>query len=101
VIPQPEHAAAITAENALGFAFLLRGQAAVFDRFVFLDQVLPLLYLQGFVDAAKIDGAACAAALTTDAAGADLVGNGGVGLDTELDAAALAAAFEFHGHCDG
>jgi len=51
MIPQPEHTAAVAAENALGFAFLFRGQAAVFDCCVFFDQVLSLLYLQRVVDA--------------------------------------------------
>ncbi|KFY78142.1 hypothetical protein V499_02641 [Pseudogymnoascus sp. VKM F-103] len=44
---------------------------------------------------AEVDGAVVAADFAADAAGAELVGDGGVAVDGEFDAAALAASFEF------
>lgn len=47
------------------------------------------------MDAADVDAAAVAAHLAADAAGAELVWYRRLGLHCELDAAALAACFEF------
>jgi len=73
VIPQPEHSPAISTEIALRLAFLFGGKTAVFDGYIFLDQLLPFLNLQRIVDAAEIDGSGRAPAFTTDATCAQLV----------------------------
>lgn len=56
-----------------------------------LDQLLPLMYLQGVTYPADVDGAAVTAHFAAYAAGAELIWHGCVRLDCKLDAAALAA----------
>lgn len=60
-----------------------------------LYQLLPLLNVQGRTYASEVDGAVVAADFATDAAGAELVGDGGVAVEGEFNAATLAASFEF------
>lgn len=60
-----------------------------------LDQLLPFLDVERRSYGAEVDGAVVATDFAADAAGAELVGDGGVAVDGEFDAAALAASFEF------
>lgn len=59
-----------------------------------LDKFLPLLDFQCIGYPAKVDTAVVASDFATDATCAELVGDGSVGLQFKLYAAALAAAFE-------
>ena len=60
-----------------------------------LDQFLPLSDFQAISYPAQIDAAAVTADFPADAACAQLVGHGGLGIECELYAAALAASIEF------
>jgi hypothetical protein len=60
-----------------------------------LNQTLPLLDLETIRNSTKVHGADMTADLTADAAGAELVGHRGGGVEGEFDAATLAASFEF------
>lgn len=57
-----------------------------------LDQLPPLHHLQALGNPAQVDAAAVSADFPADAARAQLVGDGGLGVEGELDAAALAAS---------
>lgn len=60
-----------------------------------LDQLLSFLDVERRGYGAEVDGAVVAADFAADAAGTELVGDGGVAVDGEFYAAALAASFEF------
>lgn len=60
-----------------------------------LDQFLPLENVQTLRHPAQIDAPAVSAHLATDTASTELVGDGGLGVESELDPAALATSFKF------
>ncbi|KFY81808.1 hypothetical protein V500_11080 [Pseudogymnoascus sp. VKM F-4518 (FW-2643)] len=59
------------------------------------DQFLSFLDIERRSYGAEVDGAVVAADFAADAAGAELIGDGGVAVYGEFNAAALAASFEF------
>ncbi|KFY06604.1 hypothetical protein V492_07923 [Pseudogymnoascus sp. VKM F-4246] len=65
------------------------------EYFLFPPPLFAFLDLERGCYAADVDGAVVAADFAADAARAELVGDGGVAVDGEFDAAALAASFEF------
>jgi hypothetical protein len=63
-----------------------------------LDQVFAFGDLQRLCNSTEIDTTVIAAALSTDGTRAQLVRHGGVGFETELDTAALAASLKGPAH---
>lgn len=60
-----------------------------------LNQILPLHDIEAVSNPTQIHTPAIATDFATDATCAELVGHGGLGIEAELDAAALAATIEF------